>query len=248
MKSASLATMSTPLVKLMQFDEFEFRRLSELQAISVRVNSPEAFFQLNDTKFSDPLKLRYFRRIEDDLRGLDADAWDALKSAAARRLIRTKDRGWQPLFDTLNEAKAYNHLVAIGCTSVKFIPQSKTKRQRTPDLQALSDSVVTFCEVKTINVSDKEAERLRNGGVGTTLLTVEDGLLSKITSVLQNANDQMYKFYPLNDARRIVYVVVNFDNNFDMALEYQSQVRSHVDDVKPLGVEAVLFFKPPFER
>jgi len=207
-----------------------------------------AYFQVNDDKFSNPLKVRYFRRIENDLQGLDADAWDALKSAAARRLIRTKDRGWQPLFDTLNEAKAYNHPVAIGCTSVRFIPQSKNKGQRTPDLQAMSESVVTFCEVKTINMSDAEAERLRSGRVGTTLLLVEDGLLNKITSDLRNADDQMRKFYPLNDARRIIYVIVNFDNNFDMALEYQSQVRGHVNNVKPHGVEVVLFFKPPFER
>ena len=55
------------------------------------------------------------------------------------------------------------------------------------------------------------------------LLLVEDGLLNKITSDLRNADDQMRKFYPLNDARRIIYVIVNFDNNFDMALEYQSQ-------------------------
>jgi hypothetical protein len=58
----------------------------------------------------------------------------------------------------------------------------------------------------------------------------------------------MRKFHPVNDARRIIYVIVNFDNNFDMAMEYQSQVRTHVDKVKPLGVEVVLFFKPPFER
>jgi hypothetical protein len=58
----------------------------------------------------------------------------------------------------------------------------------------------------------------------------------------------MRKFYPVNDARRIVYLVVNFDNNFDMALEYQKQLRAHVDKVTPPGIEVVLFFKPPFER
>jgi hypothetical protein len=157
----------------MQDSEREFPRLSELRAISVSLNSPDAYFQINDTKFEDPIKKRYFRRIEDDLRGLDADAWDALKGAAAQRLLPTKDRGWQPLFDTLNEAKAYNHLVSIGCTSIAFIPRSRQQRVRTPDLQALSDSVKTFCEVKTINMSADEVERLRSGGVGTTLLTVE---------------------------------------------------------------------------
>jgi hypothetical protein len=121
------------------------------------------------------------------LRGLDSDAWDALKDAAAQRLVRTKDRGWQPLFDILNEAKAYNHLVSIGCTSVQFIPRSKRHGERTPDLQALSNSVITFCEVKTINMSAEEVERLRSGGVGTTLMQVKDGLLNKIGSDLYYA-------------------------------------------------------------
>jgi hypothetical protein len=228
--------------------EHDFPRLSELQVISVRLNSPNAYFQAADTKFTDPLKRRYFLRIEEDLRSLDPDAWDALRNVAAQRLIRTKDRGWQPLFDALNEAKAYNHLVSIGCTSVKFIPRSKKQGGRTPDLQAMSNSVLTFCEVKTINLSAVEIERLRSSGIGTTLLEVEDGLLNKITSDLHNAHDQMNKFYPANDARRIIYMIVNFDNNFDMAWKYQNQVRAHVDKVRPLGVEVVLFFKPPFER
>jgi hypothetical protein len=231
-----------------QNGEHEFQRLTELQAISIRLNSPFAYFQVDDSKFTDPHKRNYFLNIERDLRGLDQIAWTALKAVAAERLLRTKDRGWQPLFDTLNEAKAYNHLASIGCTSIKFIPRSKQQRARTPDLEAISGTVKTFCEVKTINISANEVERLQNGGVGTTLLTVEDGLLNKIASDLLNAHDQMRQFYPANDARMMIYVIVNFDNNFDMALEYQSQVRSHVETVKPLGVEVVLFFKLPFER
>jgi hypothetical protein len=151
--------------------EHDFPRLSELQVISVRLNSPDAYFQVADTKFTDPLKRTYFLRIEDDLRGLDADAWDALKGAAAQRLIRTKDRGWQPLFDTLDEAKAYNHLVYIGCMCIKFIPRSKKQGVRTPDLQAISGAVVAFCEVKTINMSaGKKLVKLRDAALYITKL------------------------------------------------------------------------------
>jgi hypothetical protein len=228
--------------------ESDFPRLSELQAISVQLDSPDAYFQLNDTKFTDPIKRRYFLRIEDDLGGLDSQAWQSLKELAAQRLIRTQDRDWQPLFDALNEAKAYNHLVASGCTSVTFIPRSKKQGQRTPDLQAQLDSVLTICEVKTINMSAEEIQRLRSGGVGTTLVDVKDGLLNKITSDLRNAEDQMHRFHPANDARRVIYLIVNFDDNADMALEYQRQVREHVDKVKSFGVEVVLSFKEPFER
>jgi hypothetical protein len=232
----------------MKANDNEFQRLRELQAISVGLNSANAYFQPKDSKFTDPLKRKYFLRIEEDLRGLTFEAWGDLKEAAAQRLIRTKDRDWQPLFDTLNEAKAYNYLISIGCTSVQFIPRSRRAGVRTPDLQAMSGKQMTVCEVKTINISKNEIERLRNGGVGTTLLAVEDGLLNKLASDLRNAENQMSKFCSIDDARKIIYVIVNFDNNFDMALEYQAQVRAHVDSVKPPGIEVVLFFKAPFER
>ena len=223
----------------------EFPRLSELQDISIRLNSLAAYFQKDDSKFSHPWKKPLFARIEDDLRTLDMIAWKTLKSEAAKRLIRTKERGWQPLFDTLNEAKGYNHLLAIGCTNIQFIPRSTN---RTPDLQADFASVRTFCEVKTVNLSQAEIERFRTGGVGTTLLEVDDGLLKKIKSDLENAADQMRNFCADDGARRIVYLVVNFDNNADMALEYQQQVRDFVATNTPPDVEVTMFFKDAFER
>ena len=56
-------------------------------------------------------KLKQFRDIELDLQGLDAKAWAFLKSEVAP-LLAAKDpkRGWQSLFDKLNQAKAFNYL------------------------------------------------------------------------------------------------------------------------------------------
>jgi hypothetical protein len=36
------------------------------------------------------------------------------------RQARTPVRGWQPLFDKLNQAKAYNYLKQAGCTNIAF--------------------------------------------------------------------------------------------------------------------------------
>ena len=52
-----------------------------------------------------------------------------LKSEARPHLkAPDQKRRWPQLFDRLNEAKGYNHLVSIGCENVKFIPRVKTDR------------------------------------------------------------------------------------------------------------------------
>ena len=68
------------------------------------------------------LKKRHLQSVERDLRGLDPEAWAVLKARVPPLLKKHPTRVWQPLYDTLNKAKRYNHLVRIGCTGVRFIP------------------------------------------------------------------------------------------------------------------------------
>ena len=82
-----------------------------------------------------------------------------LRPRAALHLVsrqRESGRGWQALFDILSEARAFGHLQSIGCTGVHCIACMDKK---TPDLGASSDGRSVFCEVKTINVSEDEAEK-----------------------------------------------------------------------------------------
>lgn len=66
--------------------------------------------------------------------GLDPSAWAFLKSEVVPLLlVRDVIRGWQPLFDKLNQAKAYNHLKEVGYDAVRFIPRSSVG-EKTPDL------------------------------------------------------------------------------------------------------------------
>src|SRR5712664_1198752 len=100
----------------------ELERMSELRDYSVTLGSANAYFQNDDTKFTDPRKRRFFLDIERDLHGLDIEAWAFLKDEALPRLqAKHPTRGWEQLFETLNEAKGYNYLVHIGCSDVKFI-------------------------------------------------------------------------------------------------------------------------------
>jgi hypothetical protein len=222
----------------------ELRRVGELRDHSLSLNAPNAYFSAGDTKLSDPAKRRFFIAIEDDLRDLDTAAWTALKAEALPQLTaKAPGRGWEGLFSILNQARAYAHLVGLGCTDVQFIPRSKRK---TPDLRAGLGSVSVLCEVKTIHISNVEVGRRQSGGVAASKAHVEPGFLSKLRSDIETASAQMGAFDPDPAVRRIVYVVVNFDDLFH---EYEPECRAQIEAdlaVAPSSVEVILDIKRPF--
>jgi hypothetical protein len=103
------------------------------------------------------------------LQGLDAAAWNFLKSEL-EPLLTAQDakRGWQPLWDRLNQAKAYNHLKDARYRNIEFISPSTVRGQQTLDLRAELNTTRVLCEVKTIDISEIEAERRHSGGAGST--------------------------------------------------------------------------------
>jgi hypothetical protein len=118
------------------------------------LNLPNAYFRANDDKLTSPYKRKTFVALECELQGLDNEAWEFLKGEALPRLrSRHPTRGWHQLFDTLNEAKGYNHLVRIDCKSVRFIPRSKIDKIQTPDIRGLLGANPILCEVKTTRAS-----------------------------------------------------------------------------------------------
>lgn len=135
-------------------------RVYELKDMVADPAHPDAYFQ----DFEDGLaeyksKLNAFLKLERQLAVLDAEAWSDLRGRAALELQRRRPgRGWQQLFNVFSEARAFGYLVSIGCTDIHFIKRTHGK---TPDIAALRAGVPVFCEVKTINVSDDEAERRR---------------------------------------------------------------------------------------
>lgn len=137
-------------------------RIFELYDLITTPRPPSAYFQnFEQSLLEIPQKLKQFRDIERDLQGLDADGWAFLKSEVAPLLVaRDPKRGWQALFDKLNQAKAFNHLKEAGYQNIRFVPPSAVRGQQTPDLQADG----ALCEVKTINISEVEADRRDGGG------------------------------------------------------------------------------------
>jgi hypothetical protein len=227
----------------------ELPRIYELRDLIAAPFPPNAYFQNLDKSLAEiPQKLRQFREIEKDLQGLDATAWSFLKSELAP-LLRAKDpkRGWQPLFDKLNQAKAYSYLKRFGYTNIQFIQPSSVVGRETPDLQAELNLVVALCEVKTINISDVEADRRHTGGVGTVTNQLPAGFFGKLGRDLAKANSQMLAHDADLSTKKIVYVIVNFDDClYEYGDRYQTQIIRYVSEHPIPGLEVVFDIKPAF--
>lgn len=230
---------------IMNDDASELPRLSEIKKLALDLNSPKSFFQHDDDKFINPNKRPYFVELERDLQRLDRPAWDHLKGEVRHRLTQKSSlRGWQPLIDTLNEAKGYTYLAGLGCTDISFIPRSTTK---TPDLQATLGNSQVLCDVKTINISDDEAKRRFEGGVGTTLAHLPAGFFNKLSSDLESASSQMLAFNNEDGVRRLAYIVINSDDCLnEYADDYRTQIETYLTNLMRVDVDVVLDIQSAF--
>lgn len=206
-------------------------RIFELKDMLADPSHPDAYFQnFEESLNQNPSKREASQRLERQLAVLDNDAWRDLKERAAVQLQpRDAGRGWQALFDIFSEANGFAYLKSIGSTGVRFIPRTKGK---TPDLEGLRGGRLVLCEVKTINVSQDEADtrhRIHQGAIVATEAStrVGDGFLRKLSSNLENAIEQLDAQDPQRKARRIVFTVVHFD---DWVGDYQREYFGQIDE------------------
>jgi hypothetical protein len=223
----------------------ELPRVYELVA-SLK-DAPRSYFKNFVTSIRDnPLKRKHFIDIEAELARLDAVAWDHLRTKVGPLFMKKeKARGWQGAFSELNEAKAYNFLIRRGCTSVEFVPRrSDTK---TPDLRAKLGSVDVLCEAKTINRSERAVvARIRND-VSSVANRLPTEFFTKLTSTIRRADQQMAASSSAPDIKRIVYLVVNFDDSlYEYVDDYLAQIQQRREEFVVPGLEIVLEVKPKF--
>jgi ribosomal protein L30 len=226
----------------------EFPRIYELRALLPR-ELPEGvrFPALDNTIYEFPPKRKFLQSVERDLEKLDPLAWGALKAKVPALLKKHPTRVWEPLYDTLNEAKGYNYLARIGCSDVHFI--ATAEGVKTPDLAAMSpEGRRVLCDVKTINISDVEVRRRRQGDAGASTDQLEDGFFRKLLSDLAHAKTQMLAHDPDISTKRIAYVIVNFDDNLH---EYVDQYRTQIDhfmaESAPPDPEAVFDIREAYD-
>ena len=195
----------------------ELPRVYELKDMLENPSHPDAFFQgLKD--LGKPRVLDAHRKLESWFDVLDGAAWQTLKLKAKPHLVsrqRQSGRGWQELFDIFHEARAFGYLQRIGCTGVHFIERRNNKR--TPDLGAVQDGRPVFCEVKTINLSNDEADKQRRIAKGvieaeSPRVNLDEGFLRKLRAVLNEALEQLDAADPERQARRIIFIMPRFDD------------------------------------
>jgi hypothetical protein len=221
-----------------------FPRLSQLKTAVPDPTHPDAYFQHFEERLAESEHIRnQFLRVERTLEALDEDAWhDMLQRAAPQTMQRHPTRGWESLFNTLNESKAFAYLRSLGCSEIAFIGVGKMK---TPDLRAVLGGHLVLCEVKTINVSGEEAERRdrihRGEIVGTSVpISVTLQMLDKVTATVTHAIEQLDHEDPQRIARRIVFTVLHFDDWVgDYQTEYIAQLDAHLEAKPVQGAELV---------
>jgi hypothetical protein len=142
------------------------------------------------------------------------------------------------LFDILNQAHAYNYLIRIGCTGVVFVPRTKTK---TPDLEGWIDGAKILCEVKTLNISDDEAQGRRGGIVRKLAVKLEAGFFGKLRYAITTAQRQMCVYDASGSARHMVYVSPRFDDILAQCKEeYFRQIDDYLIEHAFDGIEIVM--------
>jgi hypothetical protein len=216
-------------------------RIYELKDLIDDPTSPDAYFQNFDRNLQDSpdhVRLMYLC-WEKELQGLDPDAWEFLKTEASPHLTH-KDRtgrGWQALFDILNQASAYNYLKALGCSSIRFIPLAEWK---TPDLEGILDSGRVLCEAKTINISQKEVRAREEFTVGSIATRLDDRFLRVLHSDITGAKNQLDAYDATGEARHYVYIIPCFDDILAECKEgYFRQIDEYLSDNATPGIHLI---------
>jgi hypothetical protein len=130
----------------------------------------------------------------------------------------------------------------MGCRSIRFIPRTTIDGKKTPDLAGSLHGVKIVCEVKTINISDREANRRYSGGVGSSSDALTPEFFKKFKSTLNQAKTQIDSYDSSNECRRIAFIVFNFDDSLG---EYKTKYFGLIDEFlgKELapGLEVVIY-------
>ena len=205
----------------------EMPRVYELRDLITDPSKPCANFQNFDDSIRDePSKKQVWLAREREFQRLDTESWQFLKTET-RPYFTTRDArgGWQQIINSLNQARAHNYLIDEGCLGVRFIPKSKIDREETPDLEGMLNGMKVLCEVKTVNISDAEANRRQTEGVGSIANSLDQLFLRKLRLKLYKAKNQMESYSGV-DARWIAFIVLNFD---DFLGEYKADYFEQID-------------------
>jgi len=204
---------------------------------------PDSYFQNFEHSIENGIEKRsVWLAREKELQRLDHEAWDCLKNEVFPYLTahNHRGRGWEQLISILNQARAYNYLLDLGCSKIRFIRRIKGKE--TPDLEAESNDNTVICEVKTINKSVQEADARQSGTACKTSVFLEAGFFNKLASDFQKAKSQMATYNNTPGVRHIAFIVINFDDLLgEYKTNYYKEIDQHLAGMPIDGIKVVFF-------
>jgi hypothetical protein len=222
----------------------DYPRIYELRDLQ-----PDGYFSDLDSKLQDSTSAKHLRFVEDALMSLDSQSWGIFKAKIHRYLqCPHKIRKWQQLFDHLNEAKAYYRLKSRGCSNLALIPESDIK---TPDILGKLADKSLLCEVKSINISDSEADlRLYGQYLHSPPLQLNDAFFNKLRLTIKGAQGKLEEYDPDNACIHIAFIVLRFDDfwgeNNDV---YITQIDSYLSHISFEKTELrFLVIRTPFDK
>ncbi len=183
----------------------------------------------NDDFFSDfeyscriePTKRKYYRAYNKALMVLDEESWQILKDKALRNYLDHREgQKKQGFFNQLNEAFAYQYLVGKGFENVRFIKEGKGK---SPDISFNDQNAQSYCEVKTLGISNDEINRRSKQSVydGSVYISLSEGFLKKFKDDVNQAWKQIHSF----GEKGLVFIIIRLD---DIALDYYQDYRKQL--------------------
>jgi hypothetical protein len=171
----------------------------------------------------EPYKKRHYRSYNDALLLLDNESWNILKEKAIEHFVNEREgQRKQGFFNQLNEAFAYRYLLRKGLKNVRFIKEGK---QKSPDIYFVDRGTESYCEVKTVGISDDEIIRRSSNGVhdAEVYFNLSTGFTNKLAANIDRAWEQIHSLGETG----LVFILVRFD---DMALDYYSRNRRQLTE------------------
>ncbi len=174
---------------------------------------------------------------------LDDESWQVMRRNVAERYNTGNDgggRGSHQVFDLLDEALAYQHLVDMGFEDVRLQPRLKAKGVTSPDIRFFTRGRQYCCEVKSIGESDANHKLFeeQSGFDPRIYERLDDQFFAKLNDVIKVARNQIAR----SGLEGLVYLIVRFD---DFTGRYASTYRGQIDaffDEQPLKDNVIVRF------
>ena len=198
------------------------KRFRELVArIRERYPSDDFFSNFEQSCHADPSKRKHYRCYNEALMLLDNESWITLRGKAIKH-FRDERKGQrkQGCFNQLNEAFAYRYLLRRGFQNIRFIKETKGK---TPDISFVDRGTESYCEVKTIGISDAEINRRETRGAqdGGVYFNLSFKIQHTLESDIREAWAQIHSL----GENGLIFVLIRFD---DIAPDYYERNRKQL--------------------